>query len=329
MTQTPHRTDLHPGDPGDQGDQGDQGDPGDPGDPADAQGGTTPSSQVPALGDTLPAPAEPATYPLPTPPSQPRQEARLVRARQGRQSLLATLFGRASTASTGTATASGTADSDADVDADLEVTGFDLLAAPLDHTDLAESLRAHRPGGRPATSTALLAGLVVAGIAFTGGVYTEKTVQPTATTGARGGNTGAGGGRSFGTGLPGTTGGAGATGAGSGAGASAGAGTAAGAGAGATFGTIKLVDGSTVYVQGADGSITKVLTGPGTTVRISSSGTVKQLAPGTTVVVQGTATGTGTLQASSISQGSFGGGTGGRGFGGTGGSSSGTRSGGG
>jgi hypothetical protein len=61
-----------------------------------------------------------------------------------------------------------------------------------------------------------------------------------------------------------------------------------GAGGGATIGTVKLVDGKNVYVQDNAGNVIKVTTGPSTQVTISKPGTVKELAPGSTVIVQGT-----------------------------------------
>ena len=83
-------------------------------------------------------------------------------------------------------------------------------------------------------------------------------------------------------------GGAGATGA---SGASGGGGLGAlfgGGGGGATIGTVKLVDGDNVYVQDAQGNVVKVKTGPSTQITVSKPGTVAQLAPGSTVIVQGT-----------------------------------------
>jgi hypothetical protein len=57
-------------------------------------------------------------------------------------------------------------------------------------------------------------------------------------------------------------------------GAAAAGGTAATGGAGATIGQIKLVDGTNVYVQDAQGNVVKVTTGPSTTIQIEKTGTV-------------------------------------------------------
>lgn len=56
-------------------------------------------------------------------------------------------------------------------------------------------------------------------------------------------------------------------------------------------------------MQTTGGGITKVLTGPGTTIRVTTTGTVKNLAPGTPVVVQGVRAADGTVQATGITQG--------------------------
>jgi hypothetical protein len=78
---------------------------------------------------------------------------------------------------------------------------------------------------------------------------------------------------------------------------------------GATVGTVKLVDGKNVYVQDASGNVIKVTTDPSTQVTISKTGTVGQLAPGSTVIVQGKASSDGSsMAATSISpSGGFGG----------------------
>jgi hypothetical protein len=74
----------------------------------------------------------------------------------------------------------------------------------------------------------------------------------------------------------------------------------AGAG-GATVGTVKLVDGTNVYVQDAQGNTVKVTTSPGTQITVGKAGTVSQLTPGSTVIIQGTQNAAGTsLAATSI-----------------------------
>jgi hypothetical protein len=89
-----------------------------------------------------------------------------------------------------------------------------------------------------------------------------------------------------------------------------------GAGGGGTVGTVKLVDGSNVYLTDTAGDVIKVTTTPSTQITISKTGTVGQLAPGSTIIVQGTASSDGTsMAATSISPST---GFGGRGFGGAG-----------
>ena len=86
-----------------------------------------------------------------------------------------------------------------------------------------------------------------------------------------------------------------------GAGAS-GASGASGAGSGTTIGTVKLVDGTNVYVQDAQGNVIKVTTNGNTQVTVSKTGTVSQLEPGSAVTVQGKQSSDGTsMAATSIS----------------------------
>ncbi|HEY2429687.1 MAG TPA: hypothetical protein VGI06_12205 [Acidimicrobiales bacterium] len=99
------------------------------------------------------------------------------------------------------------------------------------------------------------------------------------------------------------------------------AGTGGGAGAGGfaragTTGTITLIDGSNVYVTQSDGSIVKVATNPGTTISVTSAGTVANLHPGDTVTVTGPTGTDGTITATALRDGGAGGGGGsGRGAG--------------
>jgi hypothetical protein len=86
------------------------------------------------------------------------------------------------------------------------------------------------------------------------------------------------------------------------------------AGGGATVGTVKLVDGTNVYVQDTAGDDIKVTTSPSTQVTVSKPGKISDLTPGATVVVLGTASSDGTsIAATSITPraaGGFGGGGG-------------------
>ncbi|HEX6468919.1 MAG TPA: hypothetical protein VF069_07455 [Streptosporangiaceae bacterium] len=96
-----------------------------------------------------------------------------------------------------------------------------------------------------------------------------------------------------------------------------------------TLGTVKLVDGKTIYVQTTAGTIVQVKTDGSTRIQVSKEGTVKDLQTGSTVIVQGTPGADGTVKASSVNsaaglpagRGLFGGGGGGGtggGFGGAG-----------
>jgi len=171
-----------------------------------------------------------------------------------------------------------------------------------------------------------LIGAVIAAGAFYGGVMTEKHHIPATTTvsAAARARTATTGTTTGGTGTTGTTGAGARTGTGTGAGAGA-AGGAGGAGAGSTVGTVKLIDGTNVYVQDATGTITKVATTPQSTITITSTGTTKNIKPGDTVVVSGSTGSDGIVSATAIRDVGAGGaglgfgGGGGRGFGGGGG----------
>ena len=82
-------------------------------------------------------------------------------------------------------------------------------------------------------------------------------------------------------------------------------------GGNATIGTIKLIDGSIVYVQNTAGDIVQVATSPGTKVTISQTVPVKDLQPGETVIVEGSKNKSGAIAATSISQTTLGAGFGG------------------
>ncbi|TKK85095.1 hypothetical protein FDA94_27110 [Herbidospora galbida] len=70
-----------------------------------------------------------------------------------------------------------------------------------------------------------------------------------------------------------------------------------------TVGTVKLVDGAKVYVEGADGTTTVVTTGADTEVRISKEGKLSDLKPGASVVVQGERDADGNVAATSVTEG--------------------------
>jgi hypothetical protein len=78
------------------------------------------------------------------------------------------------------------------------------------------------------------------------------------------------------------------------------------AGGGATVGTVKLVDGNSVYVTDQSGNVVKVTAQPGLAVQVSKPGTLADLVVGETVIVQGTAGSDGTIAATSIQSGTTG-----------------------
>lgn len=203
----------------------------------------------------------------------------------------------------------------------------DVLAEPPDARDISAELAAP-PRRKLPWLTLLLSAGVVAAAAFAGGALVEKHhLNGTPSAGnpfagaARGGTgTGAGTGASR----------FGGAGGGAGAGATAGAGRGAGGGgaaAGLTFGTVKLVDGNTIYLTDAQGAIVKVTTGGSTKVTESKDGKVGDLKPGQSVTVSGSKSASGDIAATTVTQGGtaptgfggFRGGGGGFGAGGAGG----------
>ncbi|GAB2953831.1 hypothetical protein GCM10027280_47850 [Micromonospora polyrhachis] len=139
----------------------------------------------------------------------------------------------------------------------------------------------------------LLAGFMI-------GVQVQKSYGEPA---APAGRTAAGPGQRGGTGQGGFPGGAGQPSGAAGAG-QPGAGTrptgaASGTTPSTTTGTVKLVDGTTIYVQTADGTVLTVRTGTDTTIRIARDGTLKELKAGDPVTVEGPST-AGTVTATSV-----------------------------
>lgn len=191
----------------------------------------------------------------------------------------------------------------------------DILAEPPDARDISAELAAP-PRRRLPWLTLLLSAGVVAAAAFSVGALVEKhhlQNSPTAgrgfsfpTAGATGG---AGGGRTFG-------------GFGGGTGTGPGTGSGTGAAGAVTVGTVKLVDGSTIYVTDAQGNIVKITTGKSTKVTESKQGKVSDLKAGQSVTVLGSKNADGDIAATTVTQGSGApggfGGFGGFGGGGTG-----------
>jgi hypothetical protein len=181
---------------------------------------------------------------------------------------------------------------------DLDTSPEDLLNTSPFEGDLAEELAADpRPRRRPPSVTVLLGAAVLLVGGFIAGAQADrhwgatKPSDPSALFSqlGRGGQGGGGGlgAAGFGQNRGGAAGGG-----------AQGRGSAAAAGGG-TSGTVKLVDGTTIYVQTANG-IVRVKTTGSTKVTIAKKSTAKALKAGSPVVVQGTPGQDGTVTATSV-----------------------------
>jgi hypothetical protein len=148
--------------------------------------------------------------------------------------------------------------------------------------DLDEQLAAREPRRWASRTTMVLAGLVLLVGGFLAGAQTQKHFGVTAAAGSGRGQTAGnaaaftGGGRQNGggTATTGTT----------------------------TTGTVKLVDGTTVYIQTGDGRLITVRTNGSTVVQTVQSGTLSDLTPGAQVSVEGPAASDGTVTATKVSR---------------------------
>ncbi|MFC8715864.1 hypothetical protein [Kitasatospora sp. NPDC057198] len=194
----------------------------------------------------------------------------------------------------------------------------ELLATAPDARDITAELAAP-PRRKLPWPTLALAGCVIAVLSFAGGVWYQKddgTGGGTANRagaandrfpggGTRGGYGGAGGYGGFG----------GQNGGGQNGGGQNGGGQNGGAAGGFTRGTVKSVDGSTVYLTEANGTTVKVTTGDSTKVTTTKEGKVGDLQPGQSVTVLGSKAEDGSYQATQLTEGNAAGGFGGRGGG--------------
>jgi hypothetical protein len=149
----------------------------------------------------------------------------------------------------------------------------DLLADPIT-ADLTEQLEARAPRRYVSRITLVLAGLVLVTAGFFAGAQVQKNFGPAPAATTPVFPTGARPQRS-----------------------------AAPAGPGTTTGTVKLVDGSTVYVQTADGTVVTVRTNGSTAVQLTQAGTLTDLTPGTPVTVEGQPAGQDTVTATKVTRG--------------------------
>jgi hypothetical protein len=186
---------------------------------------------------------------------------------------------------------------DRDLDADATEPGVPVQTE-LPPLPAAGSRRARRR--RFGRLTFVLAGLLVAAIGFLVGVQVQKGQSD---------DSSASGGLPSGFSLPAGSGGGGALpgGGGSGGGGSGATQSGGGGASGVTFGEVKLVDGDNVYVTDAQGNTVKV-SAADAQITTSQPGTLNDLKPGETVVVQGEADKEGTVKATSVSTGGAGGG---------------------
>ena len=166
--------------------------------------------------------------------------------------------------------------------------GFLDLVEPVENDDLAAELEKRAPLGAPGRTTLVLAGAVLVVVGFLGGVVVQKNYGTSAAD--NGGAAALGNAiaarQNGGTGFPGGTGGAGG-----------GGGTGA---RNATTGTVKLVDGTTVYITTADGETVTVKTSGTTTVRTEQATALADVPVGATVSIQGTTGTDGTVTATQV-----------------------------
>ncbi|WP_067500820.1 hypothetical protein [Actinoplanes sp. TFC3] len=181
--------------------------------------------------------------------------------------------------------------------------------APQD--DLAAELAKAAPRKWWSKTTIGLGAAVLLCGGFVGGLQVQKHYGTSQSTAARpGGGTGGTGRGNFGGGYYGgqnaggqNAGGQNAGGQNPGGGAMPGAAApGASAAAGSTTGKVKLVDGSTVYVETSDGTVVTVKTSGSTAVETATKGKLKDLKAGDSVSVQGSAGTDGTVTASAVTK---------------------------
>ena len=163
-----------------------------------------------------------------------------------------------------------------------------------------------RPRRRAHLLTFVLAGALLVGAGFYGGVLLQKhedhgSTSASAALSGRAARFAAGGGATGASGTSGATGTGGAGGGGGRFGGFGGGGFGGGAGGGsAVAGTVKLVDGTNVYVTDTNGNVVKVTTNGSSQLTKTDPATTKDVAPGDVVTVRGTQNSDGSYAATSV-----------------------------
>ncbi|MER7757192.1 DUF5666 domain-containing protein [Kitasatospora sp. NPDC097643] len=210
-----------------------------------------------------------------------------------------------------------------------------LLATPPDARDVTAELAAPPRRKLPWLSLVLAGGVIATG-AFAGGVWyqqnhgsSDKSPRAAAAGGGQQQRASGQGGQGGGYGQGGTGGQNGSRRNGQGGQGTQGAqGQGQGGQPGFTRGTVKAVDGTTVYLTDANGNTVKITTGDATKVQLNKEGKVADLQPGQSVTVVGTPDANGGYTASQLVEGAAGAGAGGfGGFGGFGGGNRGSSNG--
>lgn len=178
---------------------------------------------------------------------------------------------------------------------EADLSTVDLSSDPF-KDDLNAELAAAAPKRWVNRATYAVAALALLVGGFLAGVQVEKHYgTPTSAVGAAGARRGAGGLGRGGTGITGTGGNGGVPGGAGGSGATGG--TTAGD---TETGTIRLVDGLTIYIALANGNVLTVRTNASTKVSVGSVTTVKGLKAGQKITVTGTDATSGDVIATSV-----------------------------
>ncbi|MGC9670486.1 hypothetical protein ACNTMW_28565 [Planosporangium sp. 12N6] len=194
-------------------------------------------------------------------------------------------------------------------DAGPDAFGVDLSSDPFSE-DLSTELAARAPRRATTRTTVALAGLVLVVGGFLAGAQVQKHFgTPAAAAQGRAGLPGGAGFAAAGgfggqraNGQNGQNAGGQNAGSQNAGGAQPGGRSTGSAAAGVTTGTVKMVDGTTVYVQTPDGDVLTVRTNSSTAVQVTQGGALSDLTPGSQVSVEGAASGDGVLTATKLTR---------------------------